>query len=122
MCRFTTKLFNSPSLPGYEEFADQIDNVTSISLSPEQLDRIGLNVMGVERMINAQLGITRKDDTLPKRWFEEAIGVGPYKGEKIDRGKFDTMLSKFYAISNLTEEGMPQAEWRAELDQVLDAR
>jgi aldehyde:ferredoxin oxidoreductase len=122
MCRFTTKLFNSPSLPGYEEFADQIDNVTSISLSPEQLDRIGLNVMGVERMINAQLGITRKDDTLPKRWFEEAIGVGPYKGEKIDRGKFDTMLSKFYAISNLTEEGMPRAEWRAELDQVLDAR
>ena len=116
MCRFTTKLFNSPSLPGYEEFVDQVANVTGINLSVEQLDRIGLNIMGVERMINSELGVSRKDDTLPKRWFEEAIGVGPYKGEKIDRQKFDDMLTRFYEISNLTEEGLPQPEFRRELD------
>src|SRR4051794_8322056 len=119
MCRFTTKLFNSPSLPGYEEFADQVANVTGIELTNEAIDHIGLNVMGVERMINAKLGSTRADDTLPKRWFEEAIGVGPYKGEKIDRGEFDKMLSRFYAISNLTEEGVPTPEWREELEGVL---
>jgi aldehyde:ferredoxin oxidoreductase len=119
MCRFTTKLFNSPSLPGYEEFADQVANVTGIELSKEAIDGIGLNVMGVERLINAKLGVTRADDTLPKRWFEEAIGVGPYKGEKIDRGEFDKMLSRFYEISNLTEEGLPKAEWRGELEGVL---
>ncbi|MEA2325994.1 MAG: aldehyde:ferredoxin oxidoreductase [Thermoanaerobaculia bacterium] len=121
MCRFTTKLFNSPSLPGYEEFADQVANVTGIELTNEAIDHIGLNVMGVERLINAKLGITRADDTLPKRWFEEAIGVGPYKGEKIDRGEFDKMLSRFYAISNLTEEGVPTPEWREELEGVLTA-
>src|SRR5207302_1633418 len=119
MCRFTTKLFNSPSLPGLEEFADQVANVTGIELTNEAIDHIGLNVMGVERLINAKLGITRADDTLPKRWFEEAIGVGPYKGEKIDRGEFDKMLSRFYAISNLTEEGVPTPEWREELEGVL---
>jgi aldehyde:ferredoxin oxidoreductase len=121
MCRFTTKLFNSPSLPGYEEFADQVANVTGIELTNEAIDHIGLNVMGVERLINEKLGITRADDTLPKRWFEEAIGVGPYKGEKIDRGEFDKMLSRFYAISNLTEEGVPTPEWREELEEVLTA-
>lgn len=121
MCRFTTKLFNSPSLPGYEEFADQVANVTGIELTNEAIDHIGLNVMGVERLINAKLGITRADDTLPKRWFEEAIGVGPYKGEKIDRAEFDKMLSRFYAISNLTEEGVPTPEWREELEGVLTA-
>ena len=121
MCRFTTKLFNSPSLPGYEEFADQVANVTGIELTNEAIDHIGLNVMGVERLINAKLGITRADDTLPKRWFEEAIGVGPYKGEKIDRAEFDKMLSRFYAISNLTEEGVPNPEWREELEGVLSA-
>jgi aldehyde:ferredoxin oxidoreductase len=119
MCRFTTKLFNSPSLPGYEEFVDQVANVTGIALSVEELDRIGLNIMGVERMINSELGVTRKDDTLPKRWFEEAIGVGPYKGEKIDRNKFDDLLSRFYVISNLDENGMPRADWRRELESVL---
>ena len=120
MCRFTTKLFNSPSLPGYEEFVDQIENVTSIVLSPDQIDRIGLNVMGVERLINSRLGVTRKDDTLPKRWFEEAIGVGPYKGEKIDRQKFDAMLTRFYEISELTADGLPKPEFRRELDAVLE--
>ena len=119
MCRFTTKLFNSPSLPGYEEFVDQIANVTGIEMSVEDIDRVGLNIMGVERMINSELGVSRKDDTLPKRWFEEAIGVGPYKGEKIDRQKFDDMLTRFYEISNLTEEGLPQPEFRRELDAVL---
>src|SRR5438132_207791 len=119
MCRFTTKLFNSPSLPGYEEFADQVANVTGIELTVDMLDRIGLNIMGVERLINAKLGIGRKDDTLPKRWFEEAIGVGPFKGEKIDQGEFDRMLSRFYLISNLTEDGLPLPQWREELEEVL---
>jgi aldehyde:ferredoxin oxidoreductase len=121
MCRFTTKLFNSPSLPGYEEFADQVANVTGVDLTKIEIDAIGLNVMGVERLINARLGITRSDDTLPKRWFEEAIGVGPYKGEKIDRNEFDKMLSRFYEVSNLTEEGVPKPEWREELETVLTA-
>jgi len=119
MCRFTTKLFNSPTLPGYEEFVDQVANITGIELSIEQIDGIGLNIMGVERMINARLGVGRKDDTLPKRWFEEAIGVGPYKGEKIDRNEFDQMLTRFYEISNLTADGVPRPEWRAELESVL---
>ena len=120
MCRFTTKLFNSPSLPGYEEFADQIENVTSLVLTREQIDRIGLNIMGVERLINSRLGVTRKDDTLPKRWFEEAIGVGPYKGEKIDRQKFDDLLSRFYEISELNADGLPITEFRRQLDAVLE--
>jgi hypothetical protein len=29
------------------------------------------------------------------------------------------MLSRFYAISNLTEEGVPKPEWREELQEVL---
>jgi aldehyde:ferredoxin oxidoreductase len=121
MCRFTTKLFNSPSLPGLDEFAAQIGNVTGLQFALGELDRVGLNVMGVERLINRRLGVTRKDDTLPERWFEEPIKVGGYKGEKIDRAEFDAMLSRFYEISNLDQEGVPVPAWRAELEQVMEA-
>jgi len=121
MCRFTTKLFNSPSLPGLDEFSAQIANVTGFTLTPEQLDRVGLNIMGVERMINHRLGVTRKDDTLPDRWFDEANPYGKYKGEHIDRAEFDAMLSRFYQISNLTEEGIPVDTWRRELEAALTA-
>jgi aldehyde:ferredoxin oxidoreductase len=119
MCRFTTKLFNSPSLPGFEEFSTQIANVTGLSMTPDDLDRVGLNVMGVERLINHRLGVRRKDDTLPDRWFDEPNRHGAYKGEHIDRAEFDAMLSRFYAISNLTEEGVPVESWRNELHSLL---
>jgi aldehyde:ferredoxin oxidoreductase len=120
MCRFTTRLFNSPSLPGLEEFSNQIANVTSLEFSPADLDRVGLNIMGVERLINHRLGVRRKDDTLPDRWFDEPITVGAYKGEKIDRAQFDAMLSRFYDVSGLDDEGVPKDEWRRELIATLE--
>ncbi|HEU4692109.1 MAG TPA: aldehyde ferredoxin oxidoreductase C-terminal domain-containing protein, partial [Vicinamibacterales bacterium] len=119
MCRFTTKLFNSPSLPGLEEFAAQIQNVTGLSFTHEALDRVGLNIMGVERLINSRLGVRREHDTLPERWFEEPVQVGSYKGEKIDRQAFDAMLSRFYEVSRLTPDGVPVDSFRQELQQVI---
>jgi aldehyde:ferredoxin oxidoreductase len=122
MCRFTTKLFNSPSLPGLEEFANQIGNVTGLQFDAGQLQGMGHNVMGVERLINARLGVRREHDTLPDRWFDEPVAVGQYKGEKIDRREFDALLTRFYEISDLDEQGHPRAEWRAELEAVLDGQ
>ena len=119
MCRFTTKLFNSPSLPGLEEFANQIGNVTGLQFAEAELGSIGHNIMGVERLINARLGIRREHDTLPDRWFDEPITVGQYAGERIDRREFDALLSRFYEISDLDEQGHPRGEWRAELAGVL---
>ena len=119
MCRFTTRLFNSPSLPGLEEFATQIANVTGIDLGVPELDRVGQNIMGVERLVNRRLGVGRKDDTLPDRWFDEPIRVGAYKGEKIDRDEFQKMLSRFYELSGLDEDGVPKDAWRRELTAML---
>ena len=122
MCRFTTKLFNSPSLPGLDEFQQQLANVTGLQFSNEELERVGLNIMGVERLINHRLGVRRRDDTLPDRWFDEPSTAGPFQGERIDRDEFDGMLSRFYAVSGLTEDGVPQEPWRAELLATLGGR
>ena len=119
MCRFTTKLFNSPSLPGLEEFANQIGNVTGLEFAADELNEIGRNIMGVERMINGRLGVTRAHDTLPDRWFDEPITFGQYAGEKIDRVEFDRMLSRFYEISGLDGSGQPAGDWRQQLGTTL---
>ncbi|MBI4510325.1 MAG: MoaD/ThiS family protein, partial [Deltaproteobacteria bacterium] len=118
MCRFTTKLFNSPSLPGLEQFSKQVENVTGLRLSPTDLQQVGLNITGLERMINYALGARRKDDTVPRRWFEEELEWGAYKGEKIDGQEFDRLLSRFYAVSQLDEEGQPELDFRSKLAQV----
>jgi aldehyde:ferredoxin oxidoreductase len=56
---------------GIEEFRNQLANVTGLEFTDDELEQCGLNVMGVERLINHRLGVGRKDDTLPDRWFDE---------------------------------------------------
>jgi aldehyde:ferredoxin oxidoreductase len=119
MCRFTTRLFNSPSLPGLEEFANQIGNVTGLQFAEAELSEIGRNIMGVERLINGRLGVTRAHDTLPDRWFDEPITVGQYAGERIDRAEFDGMLTRFYELSGLDANGQPAGAWRRQLGEML---
>ena len=119
MCRFTTKLFNSPNLPGYEQFVEQIRNAAGLEYDVEHLQAIGSNIRGIERMINYSLGVSRKDDTCPERWFEEPVRGGPYKGEKLDRAEFEAALDRFYRLCRLNEQGIPTLEWREELNRIV---
>jgi len=119
MCRFTTKLFNSPNLPGYAEFVDQIRNATGIAYPEDHLAAVGANIRGIERMINATLGVTAKDDWCPDRWYEEPIKGGPYAGEKLDRAEYGKMLERFYRLCALNAEGVPSLEWREQLNEIV---
>jgi aldehyde:ferredoxin oxidoreductase len=118
MCRFSTKLFNSPSTAGNEDFAVQLTELTGESFTAEQLDEIGRNITGLERLINARIGLTEKDDTLPARWFDDEIKVGQFAGEKIDRAQLEKLKSRFYAISGLNACGAPALEWHRKLAEV----
>lgn len=119
ICRFQTKLFNSPSLPSFEEFSKLLAAVTGIEMSPAEIEQAGRNIIGLERLINARLGLTPADDTLPRRWFEEPNTAGPFKGEKIDRQQFEAMKKRFYAVSGLTPAGVPNPEWHSLLAKVV---
>jgi aldehyde:ferredoxin oxidoreductase len=115
MCRFNTKLFNSPTLPDCGDFAVQLSTLTGQPVSAEQLDEIGRNITGLEHLLNFRLGLRAKDDTLPRRWFEESIDTGPFKGEKIDRTQFEAMKARFYELTGLNSEGVPRADWHQQL-------
>jgi aldehyde:ferredoxin oxidoreductase len=115
LCRFATKLFNSPSTVDYEDFARMLAELTGEEFTPAQLDGIGRNITGIERLINSRLGLTEKDDTLPDRWFEEKIKVGPFAGEKIDREQFEALKARYYALLGLNGAGVPSLEWHRRL-------
>ena len=44
--------------------------------------------------------------------------MGSYKGEKIDRAEFDAMLSRFYELSRLTPDGVPDEDFARHLDSI----
>jgi len=119
MCRFNTKLFNSPNTPDLADFSRQLGELTGIPFDAEQLDEIGRNITGLERMLNFRLGLRGAHDTLPRRWFEEPIDVGPLKGEKIDREQFAALKQRFYQLTGLNREGVPALDWHARLSRVV---
>ena len=118
MCRFNTKLFNSPSLPDLSDFSEHLNEMTGLGLSVDSLYESGRSITGLERMLNFRLGLRAKDDTLPQRWFEEEISVGPFKGEKIDRKEFEAMKNRFYDVTGLNAEGLPALDWHNKLSSI----
>ena len=117
MCRFNTKLFNSPSLPDCDDFAHQLHEITGIAITDAEVQECGHNVTGLEHMINFRLGLRSVDDTLPNRWFDEQNTFGPFKGEYIDRGEFLAMKKRYYQLVGLNDESLPQSEWHRQLSQ-----
>lgn len=119
MCRFSTKLFNSPSTADNDDFATQLTELTGEPFSAAQLDEIGRNITGLERLINARIGLTDRDDTLPERWFKEEIKTGQFAGEKIDRIKLESLKLRFYAITGLNTFGVPSLAWHQKLAEII---
>lgn len=115
MCRFDTKLFNSPSLPDVEDFAAQVSALTGVALTEADLDEAGRNITGLEHMLNYRLGLRARDDTLPERWFDEPNRSGPFRGERIDRAQFAALKARFYAVTGLNAESLPKADWHERL-------
>jgi aldehyde:ferredoxin oxidoreductase len=49
-------------------------------------------------------------DYPPDRWFEEPLSQGKMKGMKLDRQKYDQMLSWYYELRGWDENGIPTKE------------
>ncbi len=110
-CKFQT-VFLAVHAPKWEEYSKLIHLVSGMQYSTPQLMEIGERIYTIERMFNIREGFSRKDDTLPERYFEEAtpIGLPRVKGLKIDREKFEKMLDEYYALHGWDNNGVPTNE------------
>ena len=59
-----------------------------------------------------EAGISRKDDTLPPRMFEDPLPMPPRGEEKVSlkREDFDRMLEEYYELRGWDSDGRPKAE------------
>jgi aldehyde:ferredoxin oxidoreductase len=106
VCRFLTA-FSSPHGLQYRQFARLIRLATGLEISTSQLRTIAERIYTLERMLLVGDGISRKDDTLPKRYFKEPIPEGPAKGCVIERKGFDRMLDENYRLHGWDKDGIP---------------
>lgn len=110
MCRFATRQANASSPAGLDDFAHQMKELTREDFTVRQLEEVGLNISGMERLINSRLGLVERDKTLLDRWVDEEIPEGPFAGEKLDKAKFEALKDHRDAFLSVNGSGFPSLE------------
>jgi aldehyde:ferredoxin oxidoreductase len=81
---------------------------TGIEVSPEEIQMAGERIINIERIFGVREGITRADDTLPKRFMETPLRDGASAGTVLD---LDLMLDEYYTSRGWSlETGRPTPE------------
>jgi aldehyde:ferredoxin oxidoreductase len=102
-------------LLGMEQLAQVITAVTGAETTIADLQTLGARRLNMLRAFNAREGITREQDTLPKRLFEPLEG-GPSDGKAVDRQQFEAALEMYYEQAGWDPvTGNPTAETLDEL-------
>ncbi|MBI3531989.1 MAG: aldehyde ferredoxin oxidoreductase family protein [Burkholderiales bacterium] len=106
LCVFTTFAW------GLADLAPQLQGAIGEQYTTEELEKIGERIWNMEREFNNRAGLTKADDSLPKRLLTEAAKTGPAKGKVNELAK---MLPKYYAVRGWDTEGRPTAETKKRL-------
>ena len=102
MCIFTT--FGL----GLKDFVDMTNVCHGEEVyTEESLLAAGERIWNLEKLFNLKAGLTKSDDTLPKRLLEEPIPSGPSKGQIHE---LDKLLPEYYELRGWDKEGHPTKE------------
>jgi aldehyde:ferredoxin oxidoreductase len=92
VCKFAEPVFD------LSHAANAYSLVTGEDLTEKELLRAGERTVNLERLFISREGLSRKDDTLPKRIISEPITQGPSGGQKITSKELKRMLDQYYMI------------------------
>ncbi len=111
ICKYHT-IFLSPNLIAFEELSKLIYYNTGMEFTPEEIWDIADRAYTIERLFNIREGLTRADDWLVDRYFDEPtpIGLPIVRNKCIDREKFKQMIDEYYEQHGWDEDGVPQPE------------
>jgi aldehyde:ferredoxin oxidoreductase len=100
LCRFYRDLYWD-----WNCLSNIVEITTGLKLDEAGLRKISSSIQNGTRNFNLREGITSKDDTLPKRFFDEPLGK---EGKTIKREELHKMLQDYYALRGWTSAGIPK--------------
>jgi aldehyde:ferredoxin oxidoreductase len=77
----------------------------AVVLDEKDLRKISSNIQNETRRFNLREGLNPKEDTLPKRFFDEPVGKD---GKMIRREDLQNMLQDYYALRGWSAKGIPK--------------
>ncbi len=113
---FFVSVWEGRDLLRESDLVNLVSTATGWDWDEQDLMRAGERIHNLERLFNfVHAGFDHKDDVPPKRFFDEPIKSGPYKGESLDRERFAAMLRENYALHGWNKDGLPTKETLADL-------
>lgn len=103
------------TLYGPTETVEFVNAVTGWDVTLEELMKVGQRRLNLMRVFNAREGLTRKEDTLPKKFFKPLKGEGPTANTAITREEFNEALDLYYQLNGWTQDGVPTPETLSDL-------
>lgn len=116
ICKFICHGFNSPHFIDYPRMKDLIFASSGWEYTEQDLRDIGKRVIDLDRWFNIKQGLTKKDDTLPRRYFDEPSKLKKAKGHHVDRKEFAKALDRYYKLRGWKKDGMLTDERLKELE------
>jgi len=97
----------------YGESAELLSAVTGFDISSTTLQASAARIVALKKLYNVGQGWTAAEDTLPARFFDEALPGGVAKGTRLPREGFRAMVRAYYAGRGWDAEGrMSEGEER----------
>jgi len=120
ICRFVTHSFNSPHLLKYEHFRRLVETASDIMI--DDYRAIGDRMRNLERIFNLRCGVTKANDYPPARYMDEPSTAGIAKGHRIERDKYENMLSEYYETRDWSKDGIPSDKQQKEIQKFLEVQ
>ncbi len=98
-----------------DDIAKIVNYVKGWNIDLNELKKLGERIYNLERLINVQRGVNRKDDILPHRVMSTPIPDGPSKGRYCSQENLDKMLDKYYELRGWNRDGIPTDKKLTEL-------
>jgi len=76
----------------------------------DELLELSNDIYNLTRLINARLGMGRKDDTIPYKVYSCPVKTGSGAGNVVDREEFEQLLGLYYRTRGWDENGVPPRE------------
>jgi len=111
ICKYHTT-FLGATLPNFEEWSKLLYYNTGLEMSPLDIWTVAERAYNMERLFNLREGLTRDQDWLVDRYFDEPtkLGIPGVRGRTIDREKFKKMIDEYYEHHGWDENGVPTPE------------
>lgn len=90
-----------------ETYAALLSAATGQTFSADVFDRLGERIWNLTRQFNLREGLDPAEDTLPKRFVQEPLPSGPYKGHHISQEDMAALKKDYYSLRGWDEQGRP---------------